>query len=254
MKNRAILDLAQHIEWLSTGYDHFRHVYEFTHALYVALETQTIDYDKRERMSINKNNLSAYANELTRILSVLQTNTNNNAIHISASVTYPGFEATTSIQRELAEIIAHHDHHYHYISPSTTIDTRPTVEPYTITNETQISLEPITKIKTDINHDKARYIHILAQHIQFPSDVYETYSNIAQKIAYLDEYRYNHSIEINGMQSSVSNEYYKIEEELVHLLYDMRLFIKNTDTVLFQQLTQQDPAFGIARSTIVAVE
>ena len=247
MKNRETLDLTKPIGWLSTGYDHFRHVYEFIKALYDAIETKHVDYDNRERTSISKDNFVIKQEHLKKMLIDLSTNTEDIEITISATKTYPDFNTVTSIQRELIEVMKHANSHYNYIQK---IEKKinDNNEYYIINEKRETSLNNIKNIIQDIEKDITRYNSIPIEKI--PKNIQDEFKNINNRNFLLSHHTNNDSILFNNTFTSVSNEYYKIEEEIVHLLYDIRLHLEEHDNEYFEHLITYDREFWIARSTL----
>lgn len=246
MNNRSP-HLWKTTEWLSTWYDHFRHVYEFVQALYHAIDTHSVDYDSRARDSITEDNFLQKQQELKGMIETLAHTWEQIKIIITAAKTYPDFTSTTSLQRELFELSHHEESHYRYLDPSHQIIPYNNTT-YSVDQKTDISLIKSNNIKHDIKQDISRYESLSLKHI--PDNIQQIYQKIIHKIEQLDCYDTDDLLIFNNMLTSVSNEYYKIEEELVHLLYDIRLFLKDNQQEFFKQMIEKDPDFWIARSTL----
>ena len=246
MKNRSPY-LWSTIEWISTWYDHFRHVYEFVKTLYKAIDTQFIDYDMRDREVIDENNFDVREKEFSEMIKILWEVKHNIKLSITAKNTYPNFYSSTSFQRELLEVLEHENTHYSYLNPNYN-NIQYNNGTYDNYKQTNILLSHVEKIQQDINQDIKRYqslpVEILDGMIQ------NKYQTIIKRIDLLHQYKTDDILVYNTTFTSVGNEYYKIEEEFVHLLYDIRLLLKNSESKIFEQLVQNDPSFWIARSTL----
>jgi hypothetical protein len=248
MKNREKLDLTKTVEWLSIGYDHFRHVYEFIKELHNAIYTNYVDYDSRQRISISKDNFSQMNDSLNKMIQELSKTIQPTEITISATKTYDNFSAFTSLQRELIEVMEHANNHYNYIKKEEkNINNN---QDYSMYKKREISLDHAHKIIKDIEIDCIRYISIPNDKV--PDTIKNNYKIICKKQESLSQYNTDDILTFQNTLTSVSNEYYKIEEEIVHLLYDLRIHLKNHDHEYFNYLTINDPKFWIARSTIWA--
>lgn len=248
MKNREKLDLTKTVEWLSIGYDHFRHVYEFIQELHNAINTNYVDYDSRKRISISKDNFSQMNDSLNSMIKELSKTIKSVEIMISATKTYNNFSAFTSLQRELIEVMEHANNHYNYIEKEEKSISKD--QDYNIYKKREISLDNASKIIEDIEIDIIRYISIPNNKI--PDTIKNNYQIICNKKKSLSQYDTDDILTFQNTLTSVSNEYYKIEEEIVHLLYDIRIHLKNYDDEYFNCLIIKDYEFWIARSTIWA--
>ena len=173
----------------------------------------------------------------------------NIQITITAKKTYLWFEAITSLQRELLELLEHEKNHQNYVNTTQRENNeQQEYEIYTINTERKISLDNSEHIKSDIQQDIKRYQSIIIHDI--PSNIQHKYALINNKIQQLEKYNTDNLLIFKDTLTSVSNEYYKIEEEIVHLLYDIRLYFKNKNRIVFDNLIKNDHSFWIARSTI----
>ncbi len=248
MIDRSSIDLSESVEWLSTWYDHFRHIYEFIKALHDAIETNHVDYDNRQRFTISKENFGITQTNLQQMIEKIDAITKPLEITISAAKTYPDFTTYTSVQREFNRVLEHAEIHRHYTQKTNQHHNSSEHESYALYQKRNISLTHIQNILTDIQQDTQRYQSISHEHISHKAQV--SYQIIAHKIKQLSYHETDDILIFQGAYTSVGNEYYKIEEELVHVLYDIRLHTKNDHQDLFDQLLEQDPDFWIARSTL----
>lgn len=248
MKDRTKLELEKEVEWLSTWYDHFRHVYNFVQSLYRALKTRHVDYDTRTREVINKSNFTKKKQELKSMIEILSNIKKNSEITITAQRTYPHFKTITSLQREFLSILNHEESHYHYLIIEEKENQFEKNNNYKTKEKSTVDLEAIQTIRQDIKQDITRYECI--PDIFLSDSIKNEYTTIMNKIKQLDQYNTDDILIFKNTITSVSNEYYKIEEELVHLLYDIRLYLKDNQQEFFMKLIDKDSNFWIARSTI----
>ena len=252
MQNRETLDLITPIGSSSTWYNHFRHSYEFVQALYDSLDTNHVDYDSRKRDSITEENFWEKLKEYKKMIIVLSTTQKDISITLTAQKTYSNLEAITSIGREVLELKKHEEDHHNYVSTEERETEWETDETYTITNERIVGLEETSKIKKDIEQDRARYWSVPSEYISNHAKI--EYEKIINKLTQLDQHRTDNILLFKNTITSVKNEYYKIEEELVHLLYDILLFIENNQKEFFTHIKNQDPNFWMARSTLIHID
>jgi hypothetical protein len=217
-------------------------VYEFIQALHNAIDTKKVDYDSRSRISITEENFTYKQEHLHTMVETISNTIENIPITITAKKTYPEFYTITSLQRELLELLEHEKNHQNYVNTTQKENNeQQEYEIYTINTERKISLDNSENIKIDIQQDIKRYQSVLIYNI--PSDIQHKYALINNKVQQLEQYNTDNLLIFKDTLTSVSNEYYKIEEELVHLLYDIRLYLKNNHTDIFHKLIEKDHNF-----------
>ena len=251
MNNRNQLDLTKEIESWSTWWDHFRHIYEFVEALYSAIDTGIVDYDVRKRNPLIKENIEKYQLQLTHMINTIWWIYNKKLI-IKASKTYPTLQAVTSFQRELQALLSHEQDHHTYVTQkhNTKREVKEWIQ-FSFKEKIDIPLLSLQSLQDDVKFDFEKY-NLIVQHIILPVSITHHYKQLCIIFNYLQQYTTDNIVVLNWeLLSSLSNEYYKLEEELMHMLYDIRLYIRDTDPVYFHKIITQDPQFWIARSTIV---
>lgn len=241
------------IEWQSTWWDHFRHIYSFAECLYTALQPSwasepIINYDERKRFSITQDNIHQHIQYYKNMISWLQKNTDQEVI-IRSNV-YPKLLATSTVKRELLGILEHTNSHYSYFQPHAKW---PRLNHFITSSRKMIDTVSNNdkEIEYDIQMSFDKY-NLISKTIELPIMISREYDHVRDRYNSIHLQPKGYKVEYWETWSSISNELYKIEEILMHLLYDIRIFLFQYENIYYKNLIIQDPDFGIAHSTIQA--
>lgn len=242
--------ITKNIEWVSTWWDHFRHVYSFIECLHDSVINQkdSVNYDARKRFDISLDTYPQYVQKIGSMIFDIQQELSK--VITVKSLVYTDFFALSSIKREL-EILLEHDESHHSYFHEEWSEYFPESATYTIWDHIDFAWDN-KNIILHIDESIHKY-HSVSTDIDLPIHLQQTYNYIAEMYTTILNLPQGctliKTVNWDDTTTSRCRELYNIEESMMHFLYDIRIYLKKHYKSYYNTLIGADPQFGIAHST-----
>lgn len=242
--------LRTQLEWWSTWWEHFRHIYWFVWCLCDALSQwdlqHVVNYDTRKRFDISVNNFDYYQTQFTDMRRDLMYWEPNKEIQVALQ-SNSLVTTKSSIIRELHFVIEHAHSHLGYFENHWNIAYNTTHIIELIKKWSTLDHEDLFFWKLGTLFDQFEWVN---KQRKLPSRLIVKYNNMIEINNMLSMHIWNDEILFDDMATSILNEYYKLFDQIIHLLYDVRLYLYQNNQSVYQQIISKNPNFGYAESTI----